>query len=342
MSLKRPKAVPMCPRPSLRSGVLAGAACLLPSMALAVALEFPAPASTTATRREPLASYALPVGPWQDGQVPSRILEGPLEQTGWRLAAPGMTTLQILAPLRDQLDRAGFRTLWECETDACGGFDFRYSIDVLPEPDMHVDLGDFRFLSAERTGGDGPEAVSLLVSRSAEAGFVQVVSIGAAVPAVGSIPPAEQAGMAAPVPVPDQADAVLQPSGLATALQVNGSAVLEDLVFGSGSATLGPGPFATLAALAAFLKQDPARRAVLVGHTDASGGLAGNTALSRARAASVRERLIAEYAVPATQITAEGVGYLAPRATNQTEEGRARNRRVEVILTPAGTAAPIP
>ncbi|MCA3480986.1 MAG: OmpA family protein, partial [Rhodobacter sp.] len=200
-------------------------------MALAVALEFPAPASTTVTRREPLASYALPVGPWQDGQVPSRILEGPLEQTGWRLAAPGMTTLQILAPLRDQLDRAGFRTLWECETDACGGFDFRYSIDVLPEPDMHVDLGDFRFLSAERTVVDGPEAVSLLVSRSAEAGFVQVVSIGAAVPAVGSIPPAEQAGMAAPALVRDRADAVLQPSGLATALQANGSAVLEDLVF---------------------------------------------------------------------------------------------------------------
>lgn len=333
--------MPICPRPSLRSGVLAGAACLLPSMALAVALEFPAPASTTATRREPLASHALPVGPWQDGQVPGRILEGPLEQTAWRLAAPGMTTLQILAPLRDQLDRAGFRTLWECETDACGGFDFRYSIDVLPEPDMHVDLGDFRFLSAERTGGDGPEAVSLLVSRSAEAGFVQVVLIGAAPHAAPPPIPESQAAPVAAI-VRERADAVLQPSGLATALQANGSAVLEDLVFGSGSAELGPGPFATLAALAAFLKQDLARRAVLVGHTDASGGLAGNTALSRARAASVRERLIAEYAVPATQITAEGVGYLAPRASNQTEEGRARNRRVEVILTSTGTAAPIP
>jgi OOP family OmpA-OmpF porin len=66
--------VPVLQRPSLRDGVLLGAACLLPSAALAVALEFPAPASATATRREPLASYALPVGPWQDGQVPSQIL----------------------------------------------------------------------------------------------------------------------------------------------------------------------------------------------------------------------------------------------------------------------------
>jgi OOP family OmpA-OmpF porin len=302
-------------------------------MALAVALEFSAPSSTTAIRREPLASYALPIGPWQDGQVASRILEGPLEQTAWRIAAPGMTTLQILSPLRDQLARAGFRILWECETDACGGFDFRFAIDVMPEPDMHVDLGDFRFLSAERAGADGPEAVSLLVSRSVEAGFVQMVAIGAARPAPSPLIPALQAAPAAAADLPHQGDPVLQLSGLAAALQASGSAVLEDLVFRSGSAELGPGPFETLAALADFLKRDAARRVALVGHTDASGGLAGNTALSRARAASVRERLIAEYAVPAAQITAEGVGYLAPRATNQTEEGRARNRRVEVIVT---------
>jgi outer membrane protein OmpA-like peptidoglycan-associated protein len=317
-------------RPILRDGVLLGAACLLPSMALAIAVEFPAPASTTATRREPLTSYALPIGPWQDGQVSSRILEGPLEQTAWRLSAPGMTTLQILAPLRDQLTRAGFRILWDCETDACGGFDFRYAIDVMPEPDMHVDLGDFRFLSAERMGAAGPEAVSLLVSRSAETGFVQIVSVGAALEVTGPLAPAEQA---APVAPPEEAGPVLPPSSLAAALQGNGSVVLEDLVFKSGSAELGPGPYETLVALAAFLKDDPARTVALVGHTDASGGLAGNTALSRARAASVRERLMADYAVPAAQIMAEGVGYLAPRATNRTEDGRARNRRVEAILT---------
>jgi OOP family OmpA-OmpF porin len=299
-------------------------------MAVAIALDLPAPASTTATRREPLASYALPIGPWQDGQVSSRILEGPLEQTAWRIAAPGMTTLQILAPLRDQLARAGFRILWECETDACGGFDFRYSIDVMPEPDMHVDLGDFRFLSAERIGAAGPEAVSLLVSRSVETGFVQIVSVGAAVEVTGPLTPAEQATPAGP---PEKAGAVLPPSDLAAILQGNGSVVLEDLVFRSGSAELGPGPYETLVALAGFLNDDPARRVALVGHTDASGGLAGNTALSRARAASVRDRLMAEYAVPAAQITADGVGYLAPRATNKTEDGRARNRRVEAILT---------
>ena len=325
--------MPIFQRPSLRTGVLLGAACLMPSMALAVALEFPAPTDSTATRSEPLASYALPVGPWQDGQVASRILEGPLEQTAWRIAAPGITTLQILAPLRDQLAQAGFRTLWECETNACGGFDFRYAIDVMPEPDMHVDLGDFRFLSAERPGSDGPEAVSLLVSRSVEAGYVQMVSVGTMLRVTGPVAPAEPAVAVVPAALPSDADAALPDAGLAAALQKNGSAVLEDLVFRSGSAELGPGPFETLAALAVFLKQDPARSVALVGHTDASGGLAGNTALSQARAASVRERLIADYAVPAGQVIAQGVGYLAPRASNLTEDGRARNRRVEAVLT---------
>ena len=55
------------------------------------------------------------------------------------------------------------------------------ALDVLDEPDMHVDLGDFRFLAAERDGPDGPEAVSLFVSRSADMGFVQMITIGSAI-----------------------------------------------------------------------------------------------------------------------------------------------------------------
>jgi len=72
---------------------------------------------------------------------------------------------------------------------------------------------------------------------------------------------------------------------------------------------------------------------VLVGHTDASGALAPNIALSRARAQAVRAALVA-LGAKADQIGAEGAGYLAPRATNLTPEGRAQNRRVEVMLTP--------
>jgi outer membrane protein OmpA-like peptidoglycan-associated protein len=71
----------------------------------------------------------------------------------------------------------------------------------------------------------------------------------------------------------------------------------------------------------------------IVGHTDASGGLEANIALSRKRAQAVRNVLIEAFGVPAAQIQAEGVGYLSPRASNLTEAGRTQNRRVEVMLT---------
>ncbi|MBD3765792.1 MAG: OmpA family protein, partial [Rhodobacterales bacterium] len=118
---------------------------------------------------------------------------------------------------------------------------------------------------------------------------------------------------------------------LARALRRDGFAVLEDLAFATGSAELARGDIASLAVLAAMLAADPGMRLALVGHTDAAGGLEANIALSRARAVAVRNRLLALGADPA-RVVAEGVGWLAPRATNLTDEGRQRNRRVEAVL----------
>ena len=69
-----------------------------------------------------------------------------------------------------------------------------------------------------------------------------------------------------------------------------------------------------------------------MGHTDTVGGLEANVALSRRRAASVRDRLIERHGVPAEQLEAHGTGYLAPVAPNTTAEGREANRRVEAVL----------
>lgn len=89
----------------------------------------------------------------------------------------------------------------------------------------------------------------------------------------------------------------------------------------------------TLGALADYLKQNPARQVTLVGHTDAVGSLDANIALSKRRARSVMQYLTQELGVSASQVAAEGVGYLAPRASNLTDAGREANRRVEVTLT---------
>ena len=78
---------------------------------------------------------------------------------------------------------------------------------------------------------------------------------------------------------------------------------------------------------------NPDKIVALVGHTDASGSLVANIALSERRAELVRQALIDRYSVEEARLTSEGVGYLAPRAPNQTEEGRQKNRRVEAIVT---------
>ncbi len=289
---------------------------LLPMPALAQSLPFPAPAEVTGERLEPLTSYALPTGPWSDGALPTRRMEGALRQTAWRLTAPGVPTLAVLQPLRAALIDQGYELMFECETPTCGGFDFRFSTDVIPAPAMHVDLGDFRFAAFTR-GGD--EAASLLVSRGGDLAYVQLTQIGPAEPvALESVAPE-----AAPEALPE----------VAAAFTARGAFVLEDLAFTTGAADLGEGAFASLDRLAEYLRANPGHRVTVVGHTDSVGGLEGNIALSQRRAASVVERLVAQFGVPRTQLAAAGAGYLAPRASNLTEEGRALNRRVEVVLT---------
>lgn len=299
-----------------------------------LALEFPGPATMTAERQRPLDSFRLPTGPWTPDGLPVRVAEGALDIRAWRIEVEGLTTLQIMAPLRNQLAAAGFVTLFECETRACGGFDFRYGTETLPEPDMHVDLGDFRYLSAERTDPDGPEVLALMVSRSSNAGFVQVTRVlpaGAQQPATIAAPQIT-APAAAPATQPPAATGPAGPGDIGAQLIAGGAVVLEDLVFPSGAATLTDRNYPSLAELAAWLRANPDRRVTLVGHTDASGGTETNIVLSERRADSVRAALVAR-GVPPGQIEARGVGYLAPRASNQTEAGRTLNRRVEAILT---------
>ncbi|MBD3802418.1 MAG: OmpA family protein [Thioclava sp.] len=298
-----------------------------PALAEPLALSLPGGATQSAQASSPATSYALAVGPWQDGAIEHIALEGARSDTAWRLRANQNTTLQILAPLRDQLTEAGYTLLYECDTDACGGFDFRYALDLLPEPSMHVDLGDFRYLAARK----GEEYVAITVSRSSESGFIQITDLS-----VQDVTPARPDNpLATPLPAaPLTMNATATPpSAFARALETRGSVALDDLDFPSGAATLGPGEFASLAALAEFLKANPDMQVMLVGHTDAVGSLAANIALSKKRAQSVRSKLISDYGTDPAQVSAEGAGFLAPRASSLTKEGREKNRRVEVVLT---------
>ncbi|MEZ5675143.1 OmpA-OmpF porin, OOP family [Thalassovita litoralis] len=290
----------------------------------ALALELPPASRPLADQSSAVDSYALPLGPFANGIIPSQQLEGAVTRQSWQVISQGLTSLQLFAPLRSQLEQEGYQILYECGGSECGGFDFRFTTEVLPAPNMHVDLTDFRFLSA--TKGDG-DHLSLLVSRTDSAGFVQLIRVTG--------PDADPAtltttGQSLPDTIPTTTSAT--PVPLAQALSTQGHAALSDLTFETGSSALGAGPFASLQDLATFLRADPNRRIALVGHTDAVGSLDNNMALSKRRAAAVLERLVTAYDIPRTQMEAEGMGYLSPVAPNQTDAGREANRRVEVVL----------
>lgn len=267
----------------------------------------------TASRQEAFTSHRLPTGPFQNQSLPLQTLEGRLTQQAWHVQRGGKSSLELLAPLRQDLQAQGFEPLYECETSACGGYDFRFNLGLLPEPDMHVDLGDFRYF----LGRKGNQWASLVVSNSGDIGFIHLSHID-----TGSKPTVA-------APVQPQADLVKATPQLFNAA---GTFVLEDLVFASGASALTAGDYPALAALAQWLQADPNARVALVGHTDASGGLEANIALSRKRAEAVRQELTRRFNIPANRIEAHGVGPLAPRAANQTEADRLRNRRVEAVL----------
>ena len=306
----------------------------LPAQALD--LRFSAPAATSGERREAVTSYNVPIGPWQAGIIPTTTAEGAFFQTAWKIDAADLSTLQILQPLRAQVAEQGFETVFECATSACGGFDFRYGTDILPEPQMHVDLGDYRFLAARRDGTDGADWITLIVSRSADTGFVQLTRIGTETPgepdlsvsSKSTFSPAPAAPLASTLPT------ALPQDDLTAALTAGQPATLTDLVFPSGQAELASGSYPSLARLADWLTANPTASVELVGHTDASGNAQANTTLSLARAEAARDALIAQFGIDPARITTRGAGPSEPIASNDTAEGRAQNRRVEVLTTP--------
>lgn len=302
-------------------------------LALAVsgwaAPDLPLPAGATMTRETetPGDTARLPSGPFSDGEIPFAVVEGTIYRAAWRVPRQDLTPLQLITPVRDALADQGYDVVYACEARGCGGFDFRFAMHLIPEPEMHVDLGDYRYLLAHRDSDAGSELTAIVASRSAEAAFLHatVVTPGTAT----SRPSTEDVRAAMPLDAPDEAP---PPADLAARLLAEGHAPLEGLRFASGAASLSDETYPAVEALAAFLRDRPGARVLLVGHTDAVGGLADNTRLSRARAEAVRRRLIGQYDIPTSQVAAEGAGYLAPRAPNLTPEDRARNRRVEAVL----------
>lgn len=299
------------------------AALLLAGVAAAeTPIPLPNGATETARLSEGPATYALPTGPFTPDLAPTITLDGMLLLRSWRWPLEAGAPIRVSRSLRATLEEQGFEVLYRCSTQTCGGFDFRFGTRVLPPPAMEVDLTDFHYIALARREPDGRRVLSVLLSRSPRGGFAQVIERvpGALTPVTLEVP-------TAPEPEP-----AIGPDDLSDVLQTDGRAVLSGVVFEPGATALAPESQSVLAQLAGYLVANPQVQLTIVGHTDTQGDLQSNIAVGRRRAAAVREALIEGFGVAPGRLEAAGAGYLAPIAPNSTEEGRAQNRRVEIVL----------
>jgi outer membrane protein OmpA-like peptidoglycan-associated protein len=128
-----------------------------------------------------------------------------------------------------------------------------------------------------------------------------------------------------------QQEVTVDAEALASDLRESGSVAIYGIYFDTGKSELKPESGPALEAIAKLLKRSPALKVFIVGHTDIVGDPAMNVKLSQARAQSVVSALATKYGIAGARLTPFGNGPYAPVASNKNEDGRAKNRRVELV-----------
>jgi len=126
-------------------------------------------------------------------------------------------------------------------------------------------------------------------------------------------------------------DVIADANSLAKSIKESGKVAVYGIYFDTGKSTLKPESQTTLQEIAILLKADPALKLYVVGHTDNTGLFDANMKLSMDRAVAVVNSLVSQFSVNAARLKACGDGPTAPVASNDTEEGKALNRRVELV-----------
>ena len=120
-------------------------------------------------------------------------------------------------------------------------------------------------------------------------------------------------------------------SEMAKAIEGTGKVALSGIHFDFNKTEIETESDATLEEIRKFLKRSASTKVLVVGHTDNVGTFAFNSDLSQRRAAAVVDALATRYGIARERLTPFGVSFAAPVASNRTEDGRARNRRVELV-----------
>jgi outer membrane protein OmpA-like peptidoglycan-associated protein len=247
---------------------------------------------------------------FKDGKAEKPLkLEGRVTRVAYR-TGPGPSILEVSRNFENQLKGAGFETLLACDTDQCGGIPFSEQIDILPVPQMWIDGFNFRYFAAHKKSDGADIYASVVTSKNNDDVTTELV-----VAVVGAME-----------------NKMVDAAAMAKGLGEKGHIALYGIYFDTDKATLKKESAPTLAEMAKLLGGQPQMRVFIVGHTDSQGAYEHNMTLSRQRAEAVAAALSGSYRVARDRLYTAGVGYLAPIGSNATDEGRALNRRVELVV----------
>ena len=246
----------------------------------------------------------------------SENLEGKVTKISYYLPED-RSTLEVFRNYEDALKAAGFEILFTCSNKECVGRKFNHKV-IEYKHGFGDNYYDQRFLAAKLPRDEGDVYVSLYIVKNTTGGGPDRNHIYTQVDVIEVAPMQE-------------AMVTVDADSMAEEIFETGSISIYGILFDFDKADIKPESAATIEEIATLLNNNPDLKLFIVGHTDNKGGLDYNMNLSQKRAGAVVDVLVTEHGIETSRLTPKGLGFLAPVASNKSEEGRAKNRRVELV-----------
>ncbi len=269
---------------------------------------------------------ALPVGPATQSDAGEAVAPKSLNVTGKRtrlfyLAPAERSALEVFANYKQALAKAGMSVVWTCSDTECGN-DFLSQATQL----MHLGLSNTPEASLGFTLAERPRYLLATLARAQ--GDVHVMVMAADL--TDKQRPAMYVMLIESKPM-DTGMVTVAANALDQSIVSTGKAVIYGITFDFDKADIKPESKPQLDQIAKLLTDHSELKLAISGHTDNQGSADYNQKLSQRRAEAIVAKLTGSYGVTADRLSAQGMGAAAPVASNDTEEGRAKNRRVELV-----------
>ncbi len=239
----------------------------------------------------------------------------------------GRSSLEVLKNYIDRLSGAGFTTVAKCRGLECGLDGNNQYIQRLYFRGARAHTRDSEpILSSDR------DLISYtLLQKKSSAGDVWVSLYGSEFQYGGNLTPCIAVSVLETKAMETGKMVFVDAAAMQEAIEATGRVALYGIYFDTDKAVLKTDSEKQIAEIARLLKNKPSLKVLVVGHTDSQGDFDYNTELSELRAAAVTRALTSRHAIAVSRLKPVGVGMAAPVDTNRTSEGRAKNRRVEIV-----------